>query len=154
MKTIPKSLLYFALTIVIGNILLAAARFMQHSNQTFEIYAPSAAEFFGLILLTTVFCLPLLIPILVFFTLMKTYKPYFPLNMLLAAAFGLVVSLGWMLVLNFMADWLEKYYIWVPFVMAATISGVLTELVSWLFQKPTKLARSNKNTPTLSPQST
>ncbi len=131
MTTLAKSFLYFTLTVLIGNILFHLWGFLNIGLEGSMNLLPDARMFFGLILLTGLFSLPLFIPIIIFFTLIKTFRPYFPVNIICSALFGLLLSLGWVLILNIEFNWLEEVSVWLPFVLAASAAGAIVELMQW-----------------------
>ncbi len=145
MNIFTKSLLYFGCTIILGNIFLILNEYIRNPDESLVVMIDGLKSTIRFIMLSSLFCLPLLIPILIFFTLIKTYRPYFPLNIILGGTFGLVVSVAWMLILNFLTNWLEQYYYWLPFVVAATISAILVELLSTPFPRKLSINSTNLN---------
>tara|TARA_R110000850_G_scaffold67338_2_gene150059 strand:- start:330 stop:752 length:423 start_codon:yes stop_codon:yes gene_type:complete len=130
MNTALKSICFFGSSICLGSAFPYLFGLRPIHKVKIEEWSTGIEDFLVIIFFSGAFSLPLLIPIVMFFGLLKTYRPYFPVNVLATAFFALALSLGWVVVLGLLFNWFRDYQLWGPFVIAPTLSGILIEIMS------------------------
>lgn len=128
MSTGVKSICFFGSSIILGTLFYHLIGINIANELNMESWFTGMDAFYGKPFVTAIFSIPLFIPIVHFFRILKTYKPYFPLNVGITAVFGLSVSTGWVFILNVGFKWLNEFYIGLPFVVASTVCGALLEI--------------------------
>ncbi|HAD98043.1 MAG TPA: hypothetical protein DCG19_11600 [Cryomorphaceae bacterium] len=121
----PKSLFFYSCTIILGtaSLLLGETnlqRLLSHPLQ-------SLGSLCSFAMLAYAFCLPLWLVILPYFGVFGNWQRKLGLPALLCfnAGFGLLLGLGWALMLQDIGD----LGFFLPFIMAACVSGIFTALL-------------------------
>lgn len=115
MNTALKSICFYVLSVVLGNCLSQYLAFQIPVQPTIESWFEGKDAPFARLLFSGAFSLAVLIPIVLLFVLMKTYRPYYPINVLLSSTLGLITSLLWGLILALLFDGFRNFETWAAF---------------------------------------
>ncbi len=135
MNTALKSICFFVLSVLIGNWLSHHFAYQTPVHINMESWLEGINALPARIIFSSVLSLPILIPIVLVFGLIKTYRPYFPLNILVSTIFGLTVSLLWSAILALLFHWFRDITAWLAFVAGVAGAAAITESLSTLAHK-------------------
>ena len=121
----PKSLFFYSCTLVLGTL---GMLFIEGNLDVFFIEPiKNFKSLFSFLAATHIICLPLWLVILPYFGVFGNWQKKYDNHTIIYfnAGFGLLLSSGWALLL----DGFSEPGFFMPFILAACISGILTALI-------------------------
>ncbi len=143
MNTALKSICFFACSVILGNWLSQYLAFQTPVELTMESWFDGKDMLPARIVFSGILSLPVLIPIVLVFGLIKTYRAYFPLNILVSTILGFLISLMWSLVLALIFYWFRDIGAWTAFVGGVVGAAAVTELLSTIISRLLDLGKAN-----------
>lgn len=126
MKVIIKMISFYAISIFMGNLLCFLSGLVTHHD---AMVAYTNLDTLWIIPVASAFlCLPLFVPILIYFPLLSLFKISLPKRIFLSLLFGTALGASYIFVVDEFIGWIGEIEIWAPFVVGAGLSGVLTEI--------------------------
>lgn len=126
MKVIIKIISYYIISICLGNLFcFLSGLITQHEAM---VGYTNQETFWIIPVASTIISLPLFIPIILYFLLLRFFNPPLPNRIFLSFTFGIVLGVAYIFVVDQIIGWISEVEIWLPFVAGAGFAGVLTEI--------------------------
>lgn len=135
MNTALKSICFYVLSVLLGNWLSHYFTHQTPVHINIESWFDGNDMLPARIVFSGILSLPMLIPIVLVFGFIKTYRAYFPLNILVSTTLGFFISLIWSLVLALIFDWFRDIGTWAAFVGGVVGAAAVTESLATLMHK-------------------
>ena len=144
---IRKTLAYFFLTLFLGSIVFGISAILMAGRPEWESIPLTAWTMIGIFTISLLVGLPLLIPILIFYTILHFAKPTPKLYYILSAALGPVLCSSWVYALSMFFHKESAHFspYWLSYGIGSALAGMvvcyldLKGYIQSVFKDPRKL---------------
>jgi len=133
MHPLVKTSVFFCLSIALGNMLLWIGKIFLGAS--FDLNW-ELKNIILILIVTTIFSLPLFLPCVIFFFIQKNHWYNFNTRITSTLVFSVILCVGWGFMIDTIAGQENFFYTLIPFMIAPPLSGILMEL--WLEHKQCK----------------